>query len=93
MFKMAPTGIQDPEVLSASTKTNVIRPNIEPQNGKTGWDLRSTPGQPSHFAVKETEAQSSSTQKLMCNWEQPKPLRSNCCFLSHHTDAPNAIVL
>lgn len=59
MFKMAAAGMRDPEVPSASTKTNVIRPNTEPQNVKTGWDLRSPLVQPPHFAVEETEAQRS----------------------------------
>lgn len=56
MFKMATTGMQGPEGPSASTKTYVIRPNTEPQNVETGWNLRSLLVQPPHFAVEETEA-------------------------------------
>lgn len=59
MFKMATTCIAGSSSTFWIKKTSEVILKIEPQNLKTGWDLRSLLAQPPHFAIEETEAQSS----------------------------------
>ena len=59
MFKMATTCVAGASSTFWIKKTSEVILEIEPQNLKTGRDLRRLLAQPPHFASEETEAQGS----------------------------------